>query len=111
MRKETLSDEILISDSRSAYVIIVETIKKPVAKMKPCIPKIILTSLLHISNPCLHAVILILQDSLITISQVHIPWNDGARIGPAGRANRLSKYVRYNKRDGTIGRLVRRKIF
>src|SRR5438552_13943147 len=75
--------------------------------MKASIPKIVLAFTLHVLNPFLHAVVLLRQYFLITISEIHIPGNDSANICPTGRtASAGTKHIGNNEWNTSILFLV-----
>src|SRR5882762_9721968 len=111
MSKKALSDQVLIGYSRSSVVVIKGTIKEPITKMKAFVPKGIRAVAFHEIDPPFHADILILQNALVAVSQIHVPRNDGSRIGPTCRDSRpLTQHVGYDKGHASID-LIGRYIF
>src|SRR6267154_6284105 len=67
---------------------------------------------LHERHPLLHALVLILKDFLVAISEVHGPGDDRGGISPACGATRGStEYVRNNKWNPAVRLLIGTKIF
>src|SRR4029078_12017066 len=104
---KALSDQIFVCYGRTAIIIVKWPIEQPIAKMKACVPEIIIAFALHELNPFLHTGILLFLNFLITICQVHVPWYNGAHVCPACRSGCVrTKYIWDNKRNASALQLI-----